>query len=180
MVQRLDDPAFAEPGDPAREGVLYALLDLYPQPHEAMVRASLRSSDEPDWIGIGEADLDRVLAQDRQAFLENERAEVAARIPDDIHGYLAHWAGFQPGATDPAEDELIEFLEWMPDDLDAAPLTKICRSRSSIPNTTSSPGRHSRNRLAARVPPGRTLPPGQAQEEAQAAEKARKAGRKGK
>jgi len=121
LAQRLDDPAFAAPGDWARDGVLLALLDLYPQSYESVVRAWLRSSDEPEGDSVGEADLDAVLAQDREAFLEGRREEIGARIPDDIHDYLWHWAGFQPGATDPAQDQLNDFLEWLADELDDPP-----------------------------------------------------------
>ena len=163
LAQRLDDPAFAAPGDWARDGVLLALLDLYPESYEAVVRAWLRSSHEPGWGSVGEADLDALLAQDREVFLEGRREGIVARIPDDIHDYLSHWAGFQPEGTDRARDRVDNFLEWIADELYEPPLPPL-------PEPAAGP------RGTRPKPP----PPATRKKKRKQQKKARKAGRKGK
>ena len=181
LAQRLTDPTYAEPGHPALDGVLHALLDLHPQPHEALLRDWLRSSEDAEWGSASEAILDRVLAQDRQAFLEEMREEVAARIPDDIHGYLSHWYGFQPGGAGPEEGELEEFLQWLDGELDATmdeelPLPEFAPGYDDdlalppLPDPAPGP------RATRPKPP----PAGTRKKKRKQQKKARKAGRKGR
>lgn len=95
LASLLADEPLAPPGDPAWFGVIRALLELHPDEHEAVIRAHLRGPDS-DVDGIRESDLDRALAEDREQALERYRRAARLRFPEDVHGYLSHWAGFQP------------------------------------------------------------------------------------
>ncbi|MEX2575736.1 MAG: DUF1186 domain-containing protein [Halofilum sp. (in: g-proteobacteria)] len=110
LVTLLQDKSVADLNDPVWFGLTQVLLDLYPDEHETALRIYIRE-DNPDPFGIRESDLDRVLAEDRDSALAKQRERSAQRFPDDVHGYLSHWFGFQPfnldgvaQGTDPFSD----------------------------------------------------------------------------
>lgn len=114
LASLLQDRTFAEPHDPVWSEIVQALLDLYPADHEAVIRDYFRR-DNRDPFGMVEADLDQVLARDRDKVLEQAFQNAARRFPDDVHGYLSNWAGFRPSESDP-------FDPWGEDPFLAGPL----------------------------------------------------------
>lgn len=102
LLALLDDETFAEPGDPAWYCVFHSVLDLYPQAHEDRLREWIRTADIPSYE-TPEGDLDWTLREPREQALAWKREEATRRLPTDVHGYLSHWAGFQPGYWDEAE-----------------------------------------------------------------------------
>ncbi len=99
FVGLLHDDRFPVPGDGAPLGVFHALLNLYPSAHEQALREWARGADTAGLL-FPQADIDHALAEREETALAAQRERVAARLPSDVHGYLAHWAGFQPGFWD--------------------------------------------------------------------------------
>lgn len=102
LLGLLDDETFAEPGDPAWYCVFHCVLDLNPQEHEDRLREWIRTAQVPSYE-TPEGDLDWTLREPRAQALTHKREEAARRLPADVHGYLSHWAGFQPGFWDEAD-----------------------------------------------------------------------------
>ncbi|HKK14372.1 MAG TPA: DUF1186 domain-containing protein [Gammaproteobacteria bacterium] len=110
LVGLLAEEDFAEEGDPAWGGVFHTVLSMYPQEHADFLREWTRKRPVSPLEDL-ETDLDWVLRQDRQTFLDEERERSLERLPEDVHGFLAHWAGFQPGYW----EELDEDWEALPE-----------------------------------------------------------------
>jgi hypothetical protein len=94
LVALAQDKSLAEVGDPFWLGLLHNVFKLYPDEHESVLRPILRS-ENPDPLTIGEADLDRVLAEDRDTELAKQRRWALAGFPDDVHDYLEGWVDFE-------------------------------------------------------------------------------------
>jgi hypothetical protein len=99
FVTLLRDDRFAEPEDPAPIGVFHALLELYPSAYEGELRDWARGAEMPGLLNP-EADIDYVFARGESDALADAREETADRLPKNVHDYLEHWAGFQPGFWD--------------------------------------------------------------------------------
>ena len=93
----LDDDTLAFDDDALWLGLVWGLIDLFPDAHEARLRRYIRN-EQIDLPGIGERDLDRVLAQGRSQALAAARERATRRFPESIHGYFTHWTGFQSPA----------------------------------------------------------------------------------
>lgn len=102
LLGLLDDETFAEHGDPAWYCVFHSVLDLYPLAHEDHLREWIRTARIPSYE-TPEGDLDWTLREPREQALAWKREQAARRLPADVHGYLSHWAGFQPGFWDHAD-----------------------------------------------------------------------------
>ena len=90
----LDDKTLAPADNTLWPCLVHGLIDLYPDTHEPRLRRYIRD-EQADSLDISEPDLDRVLAEGRSYALAAARERAARRFPESIHGYLAHWAGFQ-------------------------------------------------------------------------------------
>ena len=99
FVTLLRDDHFAEPGDDAAVGLFHALLNLYPSAYERELRDWARGAETPGPLNP-EADIDYVLDRGEDKALALAREQTAERLPTDVHDYLGHWAGFQPGFWD--------------------------------------------------------------------------------
>ncbi|MFP4561609.1 MAG: DUF1186 domain-containing protein [Thiohalorhabdus sp.] len=118
LVGLLAEEDFAEEGDSAWKGVFHTVTSMYPAEHVHFLRAWARKRPASPLEDL-EAELDWVLRQDRQAFLDEERERSRLFLPEDVHGFLSHWAGFQPGYWDAQDEDLEEPPEpegWPGDD----------------------------------------------------------------
>jgi hypothetical protein len=101
LVALLQDETLAPQGDPVWSGLLMAVVDLHPTEYEAVVRAHVAEADPTGVLSVSLQELDRELSQDRDTTLERKRHLVERRFPQDVHGYLSHWHGFQPPGAEP-------------------------------------------------------------------------------
>jgi hypothetical protein len=109
FLELLHDETFAEAGDPAWFCLFHALLDLHPQAHEDRLREWIRSTQQIGLHETPESDLDWILSMPREQALAQAREEATWRLPHDVHGYLSHWAGLQPGFWDDASSRTDPF-----------------------------------------------------------------------
>lgn len=99
LVALLQDSASAMPGNPVLNSVYMALITLYPDRHTPFLREWLRSGVSDIWPAE-EGELDELLETPRDRWLADSRTAVDQRFPETVHGYMSHWAGFQPGFRD--------------------------------------------------------------------------------